>query len=86
MQAHNTPENFSFCVRTSYLVQQANTPIPPFFLRYTQPLVRAYDLGDNMISSSESAVLVTVFVNPVAAMLRPTDSVFEVGKSSATCG
>ncbi|CAM9243696.1 unnamed protein product, partial [Ectocarpus sp. 8 AP-2014] len=43
-----------------------------------QPRVRAYDLGDNMLSSSESAVLVTVFVNPVAATLRPTDSGFEV--------
>lgn len=32
-----------------------------------------------MLSSSESAVLVSVFVNPTAATLRPTDRVFEVG-------
>eukprot|EP00752_Nemacystus_decipiens_P003960 g3626.t1 len=43
-----------------------------------QPRVRAYDLGDNMLSSSESAVLVSVLVNPSSATLRPTDRVFEV--------
>ncbi|CAM9102436.1 unnamed protein product [Scytosiphon promiscuus] len=42
-----------------------------------QPRVRAYDLGDNMLLSSESAVLVSVLVNPAAATLRPVDRVFE---------
>lgn len=45
----------------------------------TQPRVRAYDLGDNLLSyDSESAVLVSVLVNPTSATLRPTDGVFEV--------
>ena len=43
-----------------------------------QPRVRAYDLGDNMLSSSDSAVLVSVLVNPTSSTLRPTDRVFEV--------
>lgn len=46
-----------------------------------QPRVRAYDLGDNMLSSSESAVLVSVLINPTSATLRPTDRVFEVSAS-----
>lgn len=34
-----------------------------------------------MLSSSESAVLVSVLVNPTSATLRPTDRVFEVSAS-----
>ncbi|CAM9692628.1 unnamed protein product, partial [Hapterophycus canaliculatus] len=44
-----------------------------------QPRVRAYDLGDNILSSSESAVLVSVLVNPAAATLWPTDRVMTEG-------
>lgn len=67
-------DQFSACV---------NPPLAHFalsgVLKRTQPCVRAYDLGGNLLSAdSESAVYISVLVNPSSATLRPTDRVFEV--------
>lgn len=37
-------------------------------------------------TDSESAVLISVFVNPISATLRPTDKIFEVSMKSRTGG
>lgn len=52
----------------------------------TQPRIRAYDMGGNMLSTdSGSGVLMSILVNPASATLLPEDRVFEVSIQGSAC-